>query len=102
MKESTLPHPADILTDVCGVRACPNTPIGFAAKARFVSTLPVSEIIHSPSNNILKTMGEASATSLISQQDAEEKAEAAAIENARAEMGFIVNAHYPPRGEWIV
>lgn len=97
-----LPHPADILREECGERPCPNTPIGFAANFQFVSTLPVSEVIGGPTDNTLRTEGRATATSLISQADADAKAEASARENARLEMEFLLGTRNPPKGEWIV
>lgn len=95
-----LPHPADILAQDC--QPCPTTPVGFTAKVKYISTLAVSEIIDAPSNNKLRTEGEVTATSLISQADADAKALALAKENARQEMEFYIERNYPPRGEWIV
>lgn len=91
MKSNTCPHPAD----ACCEDPCPTTPNGFAFNATFVSSVDVSDVIGSPSNQKLRTEGRATATSLISKQDAIEKAIADAMAVAAARMDYLIRFRFP-------
>lgn len=98
MKCPKLPHPADMCEESCS----PIQPKGFNATAKYVSVVPVSEIIGSPSNNKIRTVGEARATSLISQEDANQKALELAMAQAAENMRLYLTAYFPPTGHSIV
>lgn len=82
------PHPAD----ACCEPPCPTTPNGFAANAFFASSLLATR--DNADVDRIRGEGRATATSLISQEDAEEKALAEATRVALARLDYLIERYY--------